>query len=124
VLGQIISAKLVAAIVAGAAVASSGAAAVASTVSDSHSVALQATGETSRQNGPSDKDGKGRGQGDKISALARSTPGGKGKGAIISAAAKGHGKTVSAAASKNGKAHAAQGKANANGKSKDKGDKD
>lgn len=121
-LGQIISAKVAAAVITGAAIATSGAAAVASTVSDSHDSAARTTVGASTQNGPNDNDGKGKGQGDKISALARLTPGGKGKGAIISAAAKGHGKAVSADASKNGKAHAAQGKANAdaNGKGKDK----
>ena len=119
-LGQIISAKVAAVVIAGAALATRGAAAVASTVSDNHNSAGRATVAASTQNGPSDKDGNGKGQGDKISALARSTPGGPGKGAVISAAAKGHGKAVSAEASKNGKAHAAQGKAN--GKAEDKKD--
>lgn len=74
-LGQIISGKLAAAILA-AAVATTGAAGAA---------ALSHTGADN-------------GQGATISALAKSIPGGPGKGAQISAAAKGHGQTVSAAA--------------------------
>ena len=125
-LGQIISAKVAAAIIASAAVATGGAAAAGGAGSETHNVGTQSTVASSRENGPSDKDGKGKGQGDKISALARSTLGGPGKGAIISAAAKGHGKAVSAEASKNGKAHAAQGKANgkANADTKGKDKKD
>ena len=115
-LGQIISAKAAAAVLAGA-VATSGAAALGSTIADgqqSHSSAAptqtSATLSADRQNGPAaDDTGKGKGQGAKISALAKSTPGGPGKGAIISAAAKGHGQAVSAEARKNGKAHAPKG---------------
>jgi hypothetical protein len=95
-LGQIIGARIAAVVIVGAALAATGAAA-------------------STQHDPGDNDGKSKGQGDRISALARSTPGGPGKGAIISAAAKGHGKAVSAEASKNGKAHAAKAKANGKG---------
>lgn len=110
-IGHILTGKALAAILTGA-VATGGAAAVtvanpANSASQAASHARAATpagpqnGPSGPQNGPSDETGAGNGQGPKISALAKSIPGGPGKGALISAEARGHGQAVSAAARKN-----------------------
>jgi len=96
--GEILSIKVAAAILAGAAVATGG-------------VAIQSTATLQAQhaNGPAadqSASGKGEGHGAVMSALAHSIPGGPGKGALISAAAKTHGLTVSAEARANASAHA------------------
>lgn len=106
-IGHILSGKaLAAAILAGAVATGGAAAATAPTPSDSASHAGSAV-QNEQQNGsadetgPTEQTGKGNGQGATISALAKSIPGGPGKGAQISAAARGHGQTVSAAARNN-----------------------
>lgn len=108
-LGQIISAKVAAVVLAGAVVTGGAAAAahVDNAVSSDHRAGTAAeigaaNGRTSPQGQPEAGD-NGKGQGGTISALAKSIPGGPGKGAQISAAAKGHGQTVSADAKANAK---------------------
>ena len=99
--GQMLSGKVLAVVFASA-VATGGAAAAVANPTDPQSTQTTAA-EHGRQQGPVAETGKGNGQGAKISALAKSIPGGPGKGAQISAAAKGHGQAVSAEAKKNGK---------------------
>src|SRR5437773_7780234 len=110
-LGQIISGKVAATVLAGA-VATSGAVALGSTTSDRYeadtlfapTVAIT-TLSADRQNGPALENDKcgGKAHGAMISALAKSIPGGPGKGAIISAAAKSCGSGTGAVAGKKAK---------------------
>lgn len=93
-LGQIISGKLAAAILAGA-VATTGAAATSQAPAD-NGAAHRNTVDQTGHNDTTNETGSGKGQGATISALAKSIPGGPGKGAQIGAAAKGHGQAVSA----------------------------
>ena len=97
-LGQILTIKVAAAILAGAAVATGGVAMQSAVTLHADHSSAPATDKSAS--------GKGQGQGELISALAHSTPGGPGKGAVISAAAKTHGLTVSAEARANANAHA------------------
>ena len=98
--GQILSGKVLAAVLAGA-VVTGGAATVASSTDVRSGQDQTTAAQHGEQQAPVAETGKGNGQGSKISALAKSIPGGPGKGAQISAAAKGHGQAVSAAAKKN-----------------------
>ena len=104
--GSIMSAKVAAAVLAGV-VATGGAATAAhleTNAGANHRSDIEATPDrpddvdldvdtdTDKDNGHKDMD---KGNGDLISALAKSIPGGPGKGARISAAAKAHGDATS-----------------------------
>ena len=96
--GEILSIKVAAAILAGAAVATGG-------------VAIQSTAtlhaeHSTKPTTDQSASGKGEGHGELISTLAHATVGGPGKGAVISTEAKTHGLTVSAEARANASAHA------------------
>ena len=100
-LAQMLTIKVAAAILAGAAVATGGAAIQSTVTLHAEHSNGQAADESAR--------GKGEGHGALISALAHSTASGPGKGAVISAAAKTHGAAVSAEARLNATTHARTG---------------
>lgn len=104
--GHVLSGKVLAAVLASVVATGSAAAATVAAPAASHDSQTGGSHEqvakNGEQNGPvANETGTGNGQGATISALAKSIPGGPGKGAQISAAARGHGQAVSAEARKN-----------------------